>query len=836
MEKGIRLENGYNERADKFWSIYVSKAEQHDSSSTETWKGDMESTLIFAGLFSATVTSFIIESYKLLKQDPMDNMNLLLSRLLAVQTTAATNDSAFFRVSEPPTTTFTPTAAAVSINILWFLSLSCSLGAALCITLVQKWVRDYLQRIQCHNEPLRRARMRAFLFNGTQRWKMDVIIEYIPTLLHASLFLFFAGLIIFLFDLNASVSLVVAAVALMWLAVYVLATVAPALDAAAPYETMLTGLFWGLLQHYRRLCCHSPKPIFEGQDLATVRTYLALNPELSDNVSSPDAQTFMWARSMITADHELETFLESIPGFLSSADGCRTWAAVYSDSSNPLQRQITQLLATCAQATYMERSIRQRRSSTCIEALFAISQHEIHHTPSRGVGPSAIPDLSHYIQMSIEERDQEGLPITKGICTLVLLARQHFISKFTVLNRSIPENAYSIPDNRVSSIPENVVELSRRADKALEDVDIMRRVLEEGLKRYARDPQNHQTDIMTLLRRYFEVVKPSSQRLLDWGRVIGPILYEYEMTKQHTLLSWYSLLPDVCHSLMCGNISGLDAPGGRLDVYAPQVLVFMRRLGVYPQLPDVSQDCSTYGPLPCRPSFQIQQSWTNSEDYEPLCRELEPLSRLLNLLDTGLTVHQMEIRSERLTTAFIYNVPYPRGRPILTDLLGPFSTIAFILEDIRHGARIVALLDFVVKFKTFAPRTVEPHIIHEMIDTIFSEASPELKAGSQVLFVAVLRTILDWEREASPNQRCPFSDSDMMLLVGQLKNLSYKFSLETAERLFGLSPINALHQVSGVEDVTAGINKAIVKPSQNTDNATRIQAVYNHVLTQRAKR
>jgi hypothetical protein len=37
----------YDERAAKFWSVYVEEAENHDKALVETWKDDMEGILIF---------------------------------------------------------------------------------------------------------------------------------------------------------------------------------------------------------------------------------------------------------------------------------------------------------------------------------------------------------------------------------------------------------------------------------------------------------------------------------------------------------------------------------------------------------------------------------------------------------------------------------------------------------------------------------------------------------------------------------------------------------------------------------------------------------------------
>ncbi|KAJ7486990.1 hypothetical protein FB451DRAFT_1228512 [Mycena latifolia] len=50
----------------KLWAVYVSEAEKYDKGLVESWKNDMEGMLIFAGLFSASLTAFLIESYKTL--------------------------------------------------------------------------------------------------------------------------------------------------------------------------------------------------------------------------------------------------------------------------------------------------------------------------------------------------------------------------------------------------------------------------------------------------------------------------------------------------------------------------------------------------------------------------------------------------------------------------------------------------------------------------------------------------------------------------------------------------------------------------------------------------
>ncbi|KAJ7222981.1 hypothetical protein B0H12DRAFT_291870 [Mycena haematopus] len=47
----------------------------------ESWRSDMDGLLIFAGLFSAILTAFLIESYKTLSPDSGDTTVLLLAQI-----------------------------------------------------------------------------------------------------------------------------------------------------------------------------------------------------------------------------------------------------------------------------------------------------------------------------------------------------------------------------------------------------------------------------------------------------------------------------------------------------------------------------------------------------------------------------------------------------------------------------------------------------------------------------------------------------------------------------------------------------------------------------------
>src|SRR6201996_1491713 len=107
------------------------------------------------------------------------------------------------------TASFTAPTSAVWVNSLWFSSLVISLTCALLATLLQQWARRYLRVTKPRCSPRKRARIRAFFAEGVENLHLPWTVEALPTLLHISLFLFFAGLGIFLFGIHKTVFSVV---------------------------------------------------------------------------------------------------------------------------------------------------------------------------------------------------------------------------------------------------------------------------------------------------------------------------------------------------------------------------------------------------------------------------------------------------------------------------------------------------------------------------------------------------------------------------------------------------------------------------------------------------
>ena len=196
------------------------------------------------GLFSSTVASFILESYKNLQRDTGDVTVQILSQISG-PLVAISNGTALY--PPPPLPPFRPASGSVRVNALWFLSLCLSLTCALMATLMQQWSRNYLQMAQGRCSDLAaQARLRAFAFDGVSRFQMSHALGLVPLLLHISVFLFFLGMVDFLFPINNTVTFVVLGFVVAVASTYMLLTLFPLFYLNFPYSTPLSSLVWHL--------------------------------------------------------------------------------------------------------------------------------------------------------------------------------------------------------------------------------------------------------------------------------------------------------------------------------------------------------------------------------------------------------------------------------------------------------------------------------------------------------------------------------------------------------------------------------------------------------------
>jgi uncharacterized protein DUF6535 len=238
------------------WNMYLGEVDEEDKRITDARKEDANGILVFVsfyllvslfvsmtskktGLFSATVGAFIIEFYKKLSPDSGAQTVALLGQMS--QQLANFPNGNYSSAPIPPSP---PSASMIWVNAMWLMSLVLSLTSALIATLLQQWARRYIETINTPSEPNHRARVRSFLFFGTELYKMRILVEIVPTFLHLSLFLFFAGLVIVFHTINTKVAIAVDVSVGLFVLAYIMLSIIPCLDMRCPYRTPVSYALW----------------------------------------------------------------------------------------------------------------------------------------------------------------------------------------------------------------------------------------------------------------------------------------------------------------------------------------------------------------------------------------------------------------------------------------------------------------------------------------------------------------------------------------------------------------------------------------------------------------
>ncbi|KAF9057211.1 hypothetical protein BJ165DRAFT_17356 [Panaeolus papilionaceus] len=213
------------------WEKVSRMVKRHDNHMCDAWVEEIQNILIFAGLFSAVVTAFAVETQKLLQPDPsMTSVVLLVQIANHLMPNASTIENPAL-TSQPPSVS----VKALRINTFIFISLILALGTALIGILALQWIRSYKnQELRSHQDQLsiRQGRYQALV-----DWKVPQIITALPIILQAALVLFFIGLVNFLNSQNSQIAIIIGVVVGIILAAVLFTTVAPALYVCFLHQT-----------------------------------------------------------------------------------------------------------------------------------------------------------------------------------------------------------------------------------------------------------------------------------------------------------------------------------------------------------------------------------------------------------------------------------------------------------------------------------------------------------------------------------------------------------------------------------------------------------------------
>ncbi|KAK7471167.1 hypothetical protein VKT23_002578 [Stygiomarasmius scandens] len=363
-----------DEACSKLWKVYIDQAKEYDENVLQEWKQDMETLLIFSALYSASLTAFVIESYKTLQDDPAQ---ISVDILLQISRQLNGTTSAF----QPPSN-FKPPTSSLVCNIFWFLSLAFALMCSLLATFVQQWTRDHVRKTTIKPSPVRRARIVAYLHMGIKDFGMRNFVDAIPILLHISLFLFFGGLVAFLLPVNRPLTYVMAAVLGAFFALYITLTLLPLRYLNSPYRTPLSSVLWRFGNLFNRFLNRAHKLAHRKKTL--VPAVLEKSVQESAERDKRDRKAIDYTMRALADDEELLPFIEAIPDALYYSDNPWLGAALRNknfkifvpllESADPdvnILSRISQFMDRSSRG--MNQQLRARFSSSCPRALWLLA-------------------------------------------------------------------------------------------------------------------------------------------------------------------------------------------------------------------------------------------------------------------------------------------------------------------------------------------------------------------------------------------------------------------------------------------------------------------------------
>ncbi|KAJ3487221.1 hypothetical protein NLI96_g3685 [Meripilus lineatus] len=221
------------------WPTLAKVLTEFDERKIKDYKDDIDTLLVYTGLFTAIQAAFTIEAYKLLQRDPAETTVRLLAQISQQLNGYRVNPSfvnstyhsstAFLTVSHRPST------YALGANYFWFLSLTLSLITASLAIMVKQWLREYLSNDSLSARA--RIRVRYFRHQGLIRWGIFDAAQALPEMVLFSLQAFLAGLFCFVFEYDGAIAKMLVCIIALWWTLNIFFSYAPYFSARCPYKT-----------------------------------------------------------------------------------------------------------------------------------------------------------------------------------------------------------------------------------------------------------------------------------------------------------------------------------------------------------------------------------------------------------------------------------------------------------------------------------------------------------------------------------------------------------------------------------------------------------------------
>ncbi|KAL1751544.1 hypothetical protein FB107DRAFT_221788, partial [Schizophyllum commune] len=222
----------------RVWSVYNDETQIVDGERVKALNGTLDVLLVFAGLFSAVVTTFVAQSSQALNPDYTQITASLVYELVRMQRAAAVGSNNPVPMSQLSFGSKTSETNDLWVNGLWLVSLTLSLLTALFSVLAKQWIQHY--NSLSAGSPRDRAILRQYRIDGFERWKVPSIVGFLPGLLTAALLLFLAGLAIYVAPMDSTIFAITLGVSTTAIILYAATIALPIFVPHCAYKTPMS--------------------------------------------------------------------------------------------------------------------------------------------------------------------------------------------------------------------------------------------------------------------------------------------------------------------------------------------------------------------------------------------------------------------------------------------------------------------------------------------------------------------------------------------------------------------------------------------------------------------
>ena len=411
-------------------------------------------------MFSAAVAALLTVTVLDLKGDPQDTSTCCFTNTTQVLTDQITYCAPCPSKTQPSS----PPKSAIWVNALLFLSLVISITCALLATLLHQWARRYVSFTQQSGYSLhKRARIRAFFADGVDKFRVSWVAEALPALLHLSLCFFLAGLLVWLYNINAYLFFaVVWWVGLSALA-YVWITFLPIFRPNSPYYAPLSSTLWFLYTGipyavFKALTCSAfrTRRHFDNLDYYYERLSDGIGKTAQKTASSREMASETDVRILVSTlealgeDGARAKFYEAIPGFFDSnqvqvkdlEEPC------LNDFQTKFTRELHGFLDSTFSSNLVSESTRSFQLISCLNAVHTVLGFDGVSKVLYNIINEPLPKLLQSVEVAHSLRrwsgpDGQFAPLVRRIITQIIAGVRERDDRWISLTRA----EFGVPDH-----------------------------------------------------------------------------------------------------------------------------------------------------------------------------------------------------------------------------------------------------------------------------------------------------------------------------------------------------------------------------------------------------